>query len=105
MSWSPLWAAMTSLRAKYIRDLAIRGRATRTQQSYTSHVADLARHYRRAPDQISKFLTRRSSTGGAGKSTRRACAGGCAGDESHCLRGVMIASRHAGGDRGERAVL
>src|SRR5436309_14479975 len=53
MSWSPLWAAMTSLRAKYIRDLAIRGRATRTQQSYTSYVADLARHYRRSPDQIS----------------------------------------------------
>ena len=44
---------MTSLRAKYIRDLAIRGRATRTQQSYTSYVADLARHYRRSPDQIS----------------------------------------------------
>jgi len=44
---------MTSLRAKYIRDLAIRGRATRTQQSYTSYVADLARHYRRSPDLIS----------------------------------------------------
>jgi integrase/recombinase XerD len=44
---------MTSLRAKYIRDLAIRGRATRTQQSYTSYVADLARYYRRSPDQIS----------------------------------------------------
>ena len=44
---------MTSLRAKYIRDLAIRGRAARTQQSYTSYVADLARHYRRSPDQIS----------------------------------------------------
>jgi hypothetical protein len=44
---------MTPLRAKYIRDLAIRGRAARTQQSYTSYVADLARHYRRSPDQIS----------------------------------------------------
>src|SRR2546425_85527 len=44
---------MTTLRAKYIRDLAIRGRATRTQQSYTSYVADLARHYRRSPDRIS----------------------------------------------------
>src|SRR6266571_172092 len=44
---------MTTLRAKYIRDLAIRGRAARTQQSYTSYVADLARHYRRSPDQIS----------------------------------------------------
>jgi len=44
---------MTTLRVKYIRDLAIRGRAARTQQSYTSYVADLARHYRRSPDQIS----------------------------------------------------
>jgi site-specific recombinase XerD len=44
---------MTPLRAKYIRDLAIRGRAARTQQSYTSYVADLARYYRRSPDQIS----------------------------------------------------
>jgi site-specific recombinase XerD len=44
---------MTALRAKYVRDLAIRGRALRTQQSYTSYVADLARHYRRSPDQIS----------------------------------------------------
>jgi len=44
---------MTPLRAKYIRDLAIRGRAARTQQSYTSYVADLARYYRRSPEQIS----------------------------------------------------
>ena len=44
---------MTPLRAKYIRDLAIRGRAQRTQQSYTSYVIDLARYYRRSPDQIS----------------------------------------------------
>jgi len=44
---------MTPLRAKYIRDLAIRGRAARTQQAYTSYVADLARYYRRSPEQIS----------------------------------------------------
>ena len=44
---------MTPLRAKYIRDLTIRGRAARTQQSYTSYVADLARYYRRSPEQIS----------------------------------------------------
>jgi integrase/recombinase XerD len=44
---------MTALRAKYIRDLAIRGRALRTQQSYTSYVAALARYYDRSPDQIS----------------------------------------------------
>jgi integrase/recombinase XerD len=44
---------MTPLRAKYIRDLAIRGRALRTQESYSSSVADLARYYHRSPDQIS----------------------------------------------------
>jgi site-specific recombinase XerD len=44
---------MTPLRTKYIRDLAIRGRAARTQQSYTSYVIDLARYYRRSPDRIS----------------------------------------------------
>jgi integrase/recombinase XerD len=44
---------MTALRAKYVRDLAIRGRALRTQQSYSSYVAALARYYHRSPDQIS----------------------------------------------------
>ena len=44
---------MTPLRVKYIRDLAIRGRALRTQESYTSYVADLARYYSRSPDHIS----------------------------------------------------
>ena len=44
---------MTPLREKYIRGLAIRGRAERTQQSYTAYVADLARYYQRSPDQIS----------------------------------------------------
>jgi integrase/recombinase XerD len=44
---------MTPLRAKFIRGLAIRGRAVRTQQAYTSFVADLARFYRRSPDQLS----------------------------------------------------
>ena len=44
--------SMTALRAKYIRDLAVRGRALRTQESYTSYVADLARYYRRSPDQV-----------------------------------------------------
>jgi integrase/recombinase XerD len=44
---------MTALRAKYVRDLAVRGRALRTQQSYTSYVADLARYYHRSPDEIS----------------------------------------------------
>src|SRR5258707_14340158 len=44
---------MTALRAKYVRDLAIRGRALRTQQSYSSYVAALARFYDRSPDPIS----------------------------------------------------
>ena len=44
---------MTPLREKYIRGLAISGRAERTQQSYTAYVADLARYFHRAPDQIS----------------------------------------------------
>jgi integrase/recombinase XerD len=44
---------MTPLREKYIRGLAIRGRAVRTQQSYTAFVADLARFHKRSPDQIS----------------------------------------------------
>jgi integrase/recombinase XerD len=43
---------MTALRAKYIRDLAVRGRALRTQESYSSFVADLARYYHRSPDQL-----------------------------------------------------
>lgn len=43
---------MTPLRAKYQRDMTVRGLAQRTQQSYTSYVADLARHFRRSPDLI-----------------------------------------------------
>lgn len=43
---------MTPLRAKYQRDLTVRGLAPRTEQSYTGFVADLARHFRRSPDQI-----------------------------------------------------
>lgn len=43
---------MTPLRAKYTRDLVIRGRAVRTQQAYTYYVADLAGFYHRSPDLI-----------------------------------------------------
>jgi len=43
---------MTALRAKYIRDLAVRGRALRTQESYTSYVADLAKFHGRSPELI-----------------------------------------------------
>src|SRR2546421_2345853 len=57
---------MTPLRAKYIRDLAIRGRVLRTQESYTSYVADLARHYGRSwrGDLLdSRFKVRRPAHG------------------------------------------
>src|ERR1700737_1599335 len=44
---------MTPLRAKYIRDLVIRGRAENTQEAYTRYVCDLAHYYRRSPELIS----------------------------------------------------
>jgi integrase/recombinase XerD len=44
---------MTALRAKYIRDLTVRGRAQRTQRSYIKYVAELARYYDRSPELIS----------------------------------------------------
>src|SRR6201987_1771814 len=43
---------MTKLRAKYIRDLTVRGRAPRTQLAYTRFVAELARYYKRSPELI-----------------------------------------------------
>jgi integrase/recombinase XerD len=44
---------MTELRRRYIRDLVIRGKAERTQESYTAYVAELARYYGRSPELIS----------------------------------------------------
>jgi site-specific recombinase XerD len=44
---------MTALKQKYIRDLAIRGKAERTQHSYTSFVRDLAKYHRQSPDLLS----------------------------------------------------
>lgn len=43
----------TPLRAKYIRDLTIRGRTEGTQEAYSRYVYDLARYYHRSPAQIS----------------------------------------------------
>jgi integrase/recombinase XerD len=43
---------MTALRQRYIRDLAIRGKAERTQFLYTSYVAELAGYYRKSPDLL-----------------------------------------------------
>src|SRR6266436_1728121 len=44
---------MTPLRAKYIRDLVIRGRSKNTQEAYARYVCDLTRYYRRSPELIS----------------------------------------------------
>ena len=44
---------MTALKAKYIRDLAIRGRSEGTQEAYAAWVSQLARYYRRSPDLLS----------------------------------------------------
>ena len=43
---------MTALRQRYLRDLALRGLALRTQEAYTAFVADLARYYQRSPDLL-----------------------------------------------------
>lgn len=43
---------MTSLRAKFIRELTIRGRAERTIHSYVARVAALSKYYHRSPDLI-----------------------------------------------------
>lgn len=44
---------MTPLRAKYLRDMTLRGLAERTRQSYLSFVRELAGYYRRSPEEIS----------------------------------------------------
>src|SRR6201997_3631845 len=44
---------MTPLRAKYIGDLTIRGRARRTQRAYTRYLSELARYFQRSPELIS----------------------------------------------------
>src|SRR5260370_4288282 len=44
---------MTALRERYLRDLAIRGKAERTQQIYTAFVADLAKFHHQSPDLLS----------------------------------------------------
>jgi site-specific recombinase XerD len=44
---------MTPLREAYLRELALRGMAVRTQESYVGAVYLLAKHYRTAPDRLS----------------------------------------------------
>jgi hypothetical protein len=43
---------MTPLRAQFIRELTIRGRAQRTIHAYVASLAALAKHYGRPPDRI-----------------------------------------------------
>jgi len=43
---------MTALRQKMIDDMQLRGFAERTQEAYLSAVRQLAKHYRKPPDQI-----------------------------------------------------
>jgi len=43
---------MTALRQKMIDDMQLRGFAERTQETYLSAVRQLAKHYRKSPDQI-----------------------------------------------------
>jgi integrase/recombinase XerD len=44
---------MTPLRQRMLDALQVRGMAVRTQQAYIDAVARMARHYRRAPDELS----------------------------------------------------
>lgn len=44
---------MTKLRQQFIQALSIRGYSKNTQNTYISYVANLARHFKRAPDQLS----------------------------------------------------
>jgi site-specific recombinase XerD len=43
---------MSALRQKMIEDMQLRGFAVRTQEAYLSAVRQLAKHYRKSPDQI-----------------------------------------------------
>jgi integrase/recombinase XerD len=43
---------MTALRQKMIEDMQLHGFAERTQEAYLSAVRQLAKHYRKSPDQI-----------------------------------------------------
>jgi len=44
---------MTSLRAQFVRELTVRGRAQRTIHSYVARVAAISKYYKRSPDQLS----------------------------------------------------
>ena len=43
---------MSELRDRMIRDMAVRGLARRTHETYIAAVVRLAKYYRRSPDQL-----------------------------------------------------
>jgi len=45
---------MTTLRLQFIQELALRGLAERTQEAYIHQVYQLAKYYRRPPDQLTE---------------------------------------------------
>ena len=45
--------AMTPLRQRMTEDMQLRGFSARTQEAYAGGVRQLAKHFRRSPDQIS----------------------------------------------------
>jgi hypothetical protein len=49
---------MTALRARMIEDMRVAGLAAGTQRIYLDGVRRLAKHYRRAPDQLSEAEVR-----------------------------------------------
>jgi site-specific recombinase XerD len=50
---------MSALRKQMEADMAIRGLAYRTRETYLNSVAQLAKHYRKSPDQISEAEVQR----------------------------------------------
>ena len=48
---------MTPLREAFLRELALRGMAERTKESYVGAIRQLAEHYRRPPDKLSDRLS------------------------------------------------
>jgi hypothetical protein len=50
---------MSALRKQMEGDMAVRGLAYRTRQSYVAAIAQLARHYGRRPDEISEAEVQR----------------------------------------------
>ena len=55
---------MTTLRQNFIRELVIRGIASRTQESYVGAVYGLAKYYHQPPDQLSDEQLKQYISGG-----------------------------------------